>query len=381
VSELGSPLEGVRVLDLSQVVAGPMCGRMLADMGADVIKVELPDLDRTREVMPDVDGQSLYFTHMNAGKRGIGVNLRAAAGAAVIERLARKVDVLIENFRPGVLARRGLGADALLAHHPRLVYCSISGWGQDGPWSDRRSYAPLVHAEAGRIELAARLRDAPPQQEVHQHGDVNTALVATSAVLAALLQVERTGRGQHLDLALAETLVFTDEWSSTDVHGYGRERFFDTWTHPVFTLADGSTVALVGNPVRGFDAWLAALGIPPQPRPPDDDEALGVIRDAIARVPDYPTLERLLEPYPMFVAPVRSVAELAETEWAQARRVFREVAPGARVVGSAYRSRHADVGVRGPAPRPGEHTRAVLTEVLGLDDAEIDALVAEDAVF
>ena len=381
MSELGSPLEGVRVLDLSQVVAGPMCGRMLADMGADVIKVELPDLDRTREVMPDVDGQSLYFTHMNAGKRGIGVNLRAAAGAAVIERLARKVDVLIENFRPGVLARRGLGADALLAHHPRLVYCSISGWGQDGPWSDRRSYAPLVHAEAGRIELAARLRDAPPQQEVHQHGDVNTALVATSAVLAALLQVERTGRGQHLDLALAETLVFTDEWSSTDVHGYGRERFFDTWTHPVFTLADGSTVALVGNPVRGFDTWLAALGIPPQPRPPDDDEALGVIRDAIARVPDYPTLERLLEPYPMFVAPVRSVAELAETEWAQARRVFREVAPGARVVGSAYRSRHADVGVRGPAPRPGEHTRAVLTEVLGLDDAEIDALVAEDAVF
>ena len=381
MTDLGAPLAGIRVLDCSQVVAGPMCGRLLADMGADVIKVEFPALDRTREVMPEVDGQSLYFTHLNAGKRGVGVDLTTDAGVNLLGRLAEQVDVLVENFRPGVLARRGLGADALLARNPRLVYCSISGWGQDGPWADRRSYAPLVHAEAGRIELAARLRDAPPQQEVHQHGDVNTALVATSAILAALLQAARTGRGQHLDLALAEALVFTDEWSSTDLHGYGRERFFDTWTHPVFTLADGSMAALVGNPVRGFDTWLAALGREPQDRPADDAEALAVIRDAVAAVPDYATLERLLEPYPMFVAPVRSVAQLAETEWAMQRGVFREVAPGARVVGAAYRSRQADVGVRGPAPRPGEHTRAVLAELLDLDDAGVDALVADGAVF
>ena len=283
------PLAGVRVLDLSQVVAGPLCGRMLADMGADVVKVEYPDLDRTREVLPEVDGQSLYFTHLNAGKRGIGVDLRTEEGVALVGRLAERVDVLIENFRPGVLARRGLGADDVLARNPRLVYCSISGWGQDGPWSDRPAYAPLVHAEAGRIELAARLRDAPPQQEVHQHGDINTALVATSAILAALLQAARTGAGQHLDLALAETLVYTDEWSSTDLHGYGRERFFDTWTHPVFTLADGSAVALVGNPVRGFDHWWELLGRPPRPRPEDDAEALALFRDAVAEVPDYAT--------------------------------------------------------------------------------------------
>lgn len=375
------PLKGMKVIELAHIMAGPVAGLMLADMGADVIKVELPALDRTREVMPEVDGQSLYFTHLNAGKRGIGVDLGTESGVALIGRLAEQVDVLLENFRPGVLARRGLGADALLARNPRLVYCSITGWGRDGPWSDRQAYAPLVHAEAGRIELAARLRDAPPQQEVHQHGDVNTALVATSAILAALLQVARTGRGQHLDLALAETLVFTDEWSSTDLHGYGRERLFDTWTHPVLTLGDGSMVALVGNPVRGFDTWLAALGSPSRPRPADDAEALAVIRAAVAEVADFPTLERLLEPYPMFVSPVRSVAELADTEWAEARGVFREVAPGARVVGAAYRAPDADVGVRGPAPRPGEHTRAVLAEVLGLADADLDGLVAEGAVF
>ena len=381
MTALGPPLAGVRVLDLSQVISGPLCGRLLADMGADVVKIESPDLDRTREVLPEVNGQSLYYGHMNAGKRGIGIDLRTAEGAALVGRLAERVDVLIENFRPGVLARRGLGADALLARNPRLVYCSISGWGQDGPWSDRRAYAPLVHAEAGRIELAARLRDAPPQQEVHQHGDVNTALVATSAVLAALLQAGRTGQGQHLDISLAEALVFTDEWSSTDLHGYGRERFFDTWTHPVFTLADGSAVALVGNPVRGFDRWWEMLGRPPRPRPDDDAEALALLRAAVAEVPDYPTFARLIEGSPFFVSPVRSVAELAETDWATERELFRELEPGVRVVGAAYRSRHADVGARGPAPRPGEHTRAVLHDELDLDDDALDALFASGAVF
>jgi succinate--hydroxymethylglutarate CoA-transferase len=239
----------------------------------------------------------------------------------------------------------------------------------------------LIHAETGRIELAARLRDAPPQQEVHQHGDINTALVATSAVLGALFQAARTGRGQHLDVALAEALLFTDEWSSTDLHGYGRERFFDTWTHPVFTLADGSAVALVGNPVRGFDTWLEALGLAPRPRPDAETDALAVIRDAVADVPDFPTLARLLEPYPMFVSPVRSVAELAETDWAVERAVFREIEPGARVVSAPYRSDRADVGVRGPAPRPGEHTREVLRAELGMDDDALDALFASGAIF
>ena len=257
---LGPPLAGVRVLDLSQVLAGPVCGRILADLGADVIKIEAPHGDRTREVLPLVNGQSLYYTHANAGKRGVGVDLRTEAGAALVARLAEHADVFIENFRPGVLARRGLGADDLLARNPRLVYCSISGWGQDGPWANRQAYAPLIHAEAGRIELAARLRDEPPRQEIHNHGDINAAMCATHAVLAALFQVERTGCGQHLDVSLAEALVYTDEWSSTDVHGYGRERFFDIWTHPVFTLADGTDVAMVGNPVRVWDQWLAALG-------------------------------------------------------------------------------------------------------------------------
>jgi CoA:oxalate CoA-transferase len=378
---LGAPLAGVRVLDLSQVIAGPLCGRVLADLGADVIKIEAPHGDRTREVLPLVNGQSQYYTHMNAGKRGVGVDLRTDAGAALVARLAEHADVFVENFRPGVLARLGLGPDDLLARNPRLVYCSITGWGQDGPWAQRQAYAPLIHAEAGRIELAARLRDEPPRQEIHNHGDINAAMCATSAVLAALFQAERTGRGQHLDVSLAEALVYTDEWSSTDVHGYGRERFFDIWTHPVFTLADGADVAMVGNPVRLWDQWLAALGEEPRPCPDDRGDALEVLRALAARVPDFPTLEAKLEAYPMLVAEVRSVAALAATPWAETRGVFRELEPGTRVVAAPFRSREADVGVRGPAPRAGEHTRSVLGDVLGLDDAELDTLFAEGAIY
>jgi crotonobetainyl-CoA:carnitine CoA-transferase CaiB-like acyl-CoA transferase len=238
-----------------------------------------------------------------------------------------------------------------------------------------------MHAEAGRIELAARLRDEPPRQEIHNHGDINAAMCAASAVLAALFQAERTGRGQHLDVSLAEALVYTDEWSSTDVHGYGRERFFDIWTHPVFTLADGSDVALVGNPVRMWDQWLAALGEEPRPCPDDRGEALEVLCALAGRVPDFPTLEAKLEAFPMFVAEVRSVSELAATPWAEARGVFRELEPGTHVVAGPFRSREADIGVRGPAPRAGEHTRMVLTDVLGLDRAELDTLAADGAIF
>ena len=379
-SSLPAPLAGVRVLDLSQVVSGPLCGRVLADLGADVVKVEAPAGDVSRTVAPKVGGKSLYFTHVNAGKRAVCIDLRSDTGAALVARLAERSDVLVENFRPGVLAKRGLGADTLLERNPRLVYCSVSGWGQTGSWSQRRAYAPLVHAEAGRIELAARLRGVPPQQEVHVHGDVYPGLIAASAVLGALYQRERTGRGQHLDVAMAEVLVYADEWSSTDLAGHERDRSFDIWTHPVFTVADGTGVALVGNPVRSFAQWVEALGGEATPVPASRDQALAVLHDLVATVPDFPTLEARLEQYPMLVAEVRSVADLAATPWAAERGVFTEIEPGARVVAAPYRSRHAPIGASGPAPRKGEHTRAVLRELLDLDDEQLDALEAAGAI-
>src|SRR4051794_1596828 len=127
---MARPLAGVRVLDLSRVVAGPLCGRLLADLGADVVKVEPPDRDATRKLPPMVHGTSAYFAQMNAGKRNVCIDLKASGAAALIRRMALVSDVLVENFRPGVLSRFGLDARSLLGAHPRLVYCSISGWGQ-----------------------------------------------------------------------------------------------------------------------------------------------------------------------------------------------------------------------------------------------------------
>jgi len=377
-----APLEGVRVLDLSQVVSGPICGRILADLGADVVKVEPAEGDVIRRLQPQVgdDPVSVYFTWANAGKRAISLDLHQPRGADLVRRLAMTSDVFLENFRPGVLDKFGLGSDALLAQHPALVYCSINGWGLDNSWSQRRAYAAMVQAEAGRVELDARLRNAPPEQSPHVDGDITPGLLAVSAIAAALFQRERTGRGQHLDVSMAEALVYTDEWTSTELAGYDGPRIPDTWNYPVFTLADGTAAAFMGDPTGRLPEVAAALTDAPVAYTDSREEALRILADLCAQVPDFPTLEARFELFGFLVAEVRTVAALADTPWAAERQVFTEVEPGARVAGAPYRSSASPIGVRGPAPRLAEHTRAVLAERLDLSDAELDALEADAVI-
>ncbi len=166
------PLAGIRVLDFSRVVAGPLCGRLLADQGAEVIKIEPPARDITRTAPPLVDGFSAYYTHVNAGKLGVCADLSDPEVAELLAVMAKDADVVLENFRPGVLARHGLGAEQLMGRNPRLVYCSISGYGQTGPWSDRRAYAPVVHGESGLLASNARLHASPVRQEALSHADI-----------------------------------------------------------------------------------------------------------------------------------------------------------------------------------------------------------------
>jgi CoA:oxalate CoA-transferase len=391
------PLDGVEVVDLSRIVSGPLCGRLLADLGADVIKVEPPDGDHTRVVPPSVDGMSPYFAQMNAGKRNISLDLKAPGATEVVARLAGRADVLVENFRPGVMARLGLGADELMARNPRLVYCSISGWGQDGPWRDRRAYAPLIHAEVGTLDFSARVRARPPEQEVHVHGDVYPALLAANAVLAALLQRATTGVGQHLDIAMAEVLPYVDEWTAVDLQrptddddARADRGGFDIWTNRVFATADGTGVMFVGNIVRLFPAWITSLGgdeslltdprFATEPaRRANELEVVAVVARLAAAFPDFASLERAVDGAPMLVAEVRSVADLAATPWAAQRGLLAEAAPGLPVPAAPWRSDGAAVGLAGPAVARGHHNREVLTE-LGYTDAEIALLVAAGAV-
>jgi crotonobetainyl-CoA:carnitine CoA-transferase CaiB-like acyl-CoA transferase len=381
----------VRVLDLSRVVSGPLCGRLLADLGADVVKIEPPDGDTTRRVPPYVEGMSAYFAQMNAGKRNLCLDLKAPGAVDIVVRLADRADVLVENFRPGVLERLGLGAATLRARNPRLVYCSVTGWGQDGPWRDRRAYAPLLHAEAGTLDFAARMRGRPPEQEVHVHGDVYPALLAANAVLAALYQRSVTGEGQHLDVAMGEVLPYVNEWAAVDLQRHDGDRGgFDIWTHHVFHTGDGTGVAFVGNAVRMFPAWVRALRgdeslLTDERFATDDarvrhaDEVLAVVAQLAASFPDFASLEAALDGWPMMVAEVRSVADLAATAWAAQRDLVTEVLPGLPVPTAPWRSDTATIGAAGPPAHAGADTREILCE-LGCSEAEIDALRASGAI-
>ncbi len=373
------PLAGIRALDLTQIVAGPLCGRVLADLGADVVKVEAPGGDLARAVPPVVDGIGALYAHMNAGKRSVCIDIRAPGGAELVARLAEASDVLLENFRPAALTGRGLGYEQLRRRNPRLVYCSISGFGQDGPWADRRGHAPRLHAEGGTIEAAARLRRAPPVPEVQQHADVYSGLVAVGAVCAALYQRERTGAGQHLDVAIAEALVYASDQAAIDLLGYAGPREFDTWTYPIATLASGEAVCFFGNPLRLFATWMAAMGCAAEPLPADEDEAGERVRKAARRFATAAELQAALEAHGVGSGIVQPVTALAESEWALARGLLTDGAPGVRVPAAPWRSSVAPIGATRPAARLGEHTREVLGD-LGLRAAEIDGLVAQHVV-
>jgi CoA:oxalate CoA-transferase len=385
------PLAGIRVLDLSRVVSGPMCGRLLADLGADVIKVEPPDGDVTRTVPPAVGDHPAYFAQLNAGKRNICVDLKAPGGPAVVVRLVTKSDVIVENFRPGVLARFGLDAATLCAADQRLVYCSITGWGQDGPWADRRAYAPLVHAEVGMLEMAGRVRGRRPEQEVHQHGDVAPALLAANAVLAALFQRTTTGRGQHLDVAMGQALAYVNEWAAVGLQRHeGDHGNFATWTHRNFRLGNGRFVAMVGDPVRMFPLWVRCLGggetlltdrrfATEVARASHLDEVIAALDSLTEVFDDFESLAAALDPG-MLAAPVRSISELAESDWAKHRHLTTDVAPGLPVPTAPWHADDSVVGVAGPVAALGEHNHQVLREVGGYTDAEIDRLVEAGAL-
>ena len=261
------PLAGIRVLDLSRVLSGPHCTRMLADLGADVIKVEPPAGDLTRFATPRRHGLSSYFVQQNVGKRNLSIDLTTDDGAEVLLELAEHADVLVENYRPGVMARMGLDADTMRARNPRLIYASISGYGQTGPWVRRRAYAPVVEAESGIVASQGNARGGELAKDPHSHADVYTSLETASAILAALYQREYTGFGQWIDVSMAETMLYVNEhlhdalWHGDDDPHWIRS--FRPGDYLVLTVANGESLVVSGHPAeRGtFVYFVAAMGM------------------------------------------------------------------------------------------------------------------------
>ena len=202
------PLDGIRVLDFSMFLAGPYCTRLMADMGAEIIKVEPPGGDFLRNAPPYRDGKSSYFGHMNCGKKSLELDLKSALGRDAIRRLMPSVDVVLENFRPGVMTRLGLDYETLSAIRPELVYCSVSGYGQDGPGSQRPAFAPIIHAASGYDLIMMKYQgdaDQPPPTR-STVADILGATHALGAINAALVQRMTKGKGQRIDVAMMDAM-------------------------------------------------------------------------------------------------------------------------------------------------------------------------------
>ncbi|WP_407165082.1 CaiB/BaiF CoA transferase family protein [Bradyrhizobium sp. ORS 111] len=204
-----APLAGVRVLDFSIMVAGPYCARLLADVGAEVIKIEPPEGDDMRLRTPLREGHSTYFGQLNAGKKSLALDLKSAEAIRLVHRLVAETDILVENFRPGVMDRLGLGYEALREINPRLIYCSISGYGQSGPEAGRAAYAMIVHAESGFDRSLMRYagdRERPAPGAIFV-ADILGGIFGYSAIQTAMVQRTRTGKGQHVDVALMDCML------------------------------------------------------------------------------------------------------------------------------------------------------------------------------
>jgi CoA:oxalate CoA-transferase len=209
ISETTKPLAGLRVLDFSIMLAGPYCARLLADVGAEVIKIEPPEGDDMRLRTPLRDGHSTYFGQLNAGKRSLALDLKNAEAIMLVRQLVADADILVENFRPGVMDRLGLGYEPLRAINPRLIYCSISGYGQSGPSAERAAYAMIVHAESGFDQSLAHYagdRDRPASGAIFV-ADVLGGIFGYSAIQTALVQRARTRQGQRIDVALMDCML------------------------------------------------------------------------------------------------------------------------------------------------------------------------------
>ena len=257
-----APLAGVRVLDLSRVLAGPWCGQLLADYGADVIKVERPGSgDDTRGWGPPywgdpAQGMAAYYLSTNRGKRSIAIDIASTEGAALVQRLAQDADVLLENYKVGQLAKYGLDYASLSALNPRLVYCSVTGYGQDGPYAQAAGYDFAIQATGGLMSVTGEKEGTPgsePQKVGVAVSDLFTGVYASGAVMAALIERGRTGRGRHIDAALLDVQVaMTSQQASNYMHS-GKtplrmgNAHVNIVPYQVFATKDGHIVIAVGN--------------------------------------------------------------------------------------------------------------------------------------
>ncbi|MFN3513807.1 MAG: CaiB/BaiF CoA transferase family protein [Phenylobacterium sp.] len=383
----------MKVVDFSRVLAGPLCARTLLDLGAEVIKVEPPRPDVTRFAHPSSGTMSGYYAQQNAGKRNVSLDLNVPAARELALRLCDQADIVVENFRAGALASFGLDYATVSARNPRVIYASITGYGQGGPWRARMAYAPTVQAEAGFTANSLRhygeaLREA--KTDSLSHADVYSGLQATIAILAALQHRERTGEGQFIDVAMAATLMAVNERAHVDLSevDLGAEpAVLGATDCPFFLGPQGETLTVATSLVGSltFRSYLAAMRRPDlagdprfataEARRQNLVELHEIVQTWILSFPDLPTLDAQFDEAKIAMGRVRSLKEIAESDWASHWGAVQEVSDRAggsyRLPGRPWRFSSHELEPLGEPALQGEHNGEVFAE-LGLSAAEIE---------
>ena len=396
-------LEGIRVLDLTRVLAGPTATQILADLGAEVIKIERPGAgDDTRRWGPpwlrDDAGQPVeaaYYLAANRGKRSVTLDIAKPEGQALARELAAKCDVVAENFKVGDLKRYGLDYASLAAANPKLVYCSITGFGQTGPYADRPGYDFIVQGMGGLMSITGERDDLPgggPQKVGVAVSDLFTGLYSANAIVAALFHRERTGQGQHIDMALLDVQVAmlgnmnTSYLASGEIPGRLGNAHQSIVPYQVFKSADDYLIVAVGNDSQ-FVRFCEVLGEPgfsADPRYATNPERVRhreeLVPKLAARIASRPAAEWLerLEDSDVPCGPIRNLEQVFADPHVVARgleiRVPHAKAGEVRLVANPMRFSATPVAYEAPPPMLGEHTDQVLREVLGLDATAIRGL-------
>jgi crotonobetainyl-CoA:carnitine CoA-transferase CaiB-like acyl-CoA transferase len=392
------PLAGMRVLELAQIMAGPTAGMLLADMGADVIKVEkLPGGDDSRGYRePQINGVSAPFMMLNRNKRGMALNLKDPQGRDVLLRMVARADVLTENYRRGTLEKLGLGYDVLAQANPGLIYCAVSGYGRDGPYGDKGGFDLIAQGFAGLMSITGE-PGGPPVKSGNSVADINAGILAALGIAAAYAHKLRTGEGQIVDTSLMEAALQQTYWHAAIYFATGQSpqpsgsAHILTAPYQAFRTQDG-WINIGGANQANWERIADVLGHPEWRNDPrfatNSDrmrnlDALVAAMDAVLATRTRAEWIEAFDAAGVPVGPVHSIGEALEHPQTRARGMVVELdhpqAGRTKALGSPLHFSATPACVTRPAPQLGEHTREVLREY-DYTDAEIDALIAAGVV-
>lgn len=391
---MSQPLAGIKVLEFANFIAGPFCGMLLGDMGADVIKIEPPDTgDMSRASPPFVDGKSASFESLNRNKRSLALDLKNPQGREIVARLVKKSDVLLENFRPGVMAKMGLGAEQMRAINPRLVYTSVSGFGQTGPQRHRTAVNLIIEAASGSLSVTGEPGEMPMRPGL-QTGDVIGAMFATYSILAGLVGAIRTGEGRDIDLSLVEASISAAMLETAEYFATGKtpralgRRHRLAAPYELFRTSDGLYVAIGCPNNRVFERIMQTLKREQYLSDPrfssyanrkiNEDAISEIIKDAVGEW-QATELEAKLCDAGVPCSIVRDYEQVFKDQHIRDRKVLIEVKgrdgqPVKAVRNPVLMDRDGPSVKRLP-PRIGEHSEEILGG-LGYSSAQIEKLVA-----